>query len=242
MRTLTAVFLFVFILAGAACQSAQNRDERGTPYVFVYLKTGPKVSEKTPEERAQIQKAHLDNIRRLASESKLVVAGPFGKPVHDPSHRGIFIFNVATLEEARALTDTDPAVQEGVLAMELHPFRSASPLPRVLDFERESDAQAAKEGRTRKMGEGIRGYAMITAMDASMAERALAPLVQENKIVMTGRFGGDFAGRGLYVLNAADLDAAEKLIANVRTQMGEIFVDSWWATKNLERLNEVPAK
>ena len=61
----------------------------------------------------------MANIQRLAEMKKLVVAGPFGD---DGRLRGIFVFRVDSLEEARALTLTDPAVQAGRLAMELHPW------------------------------------------------------------------------------------------------------------------------
>jgi uncharacterized protein YciI len=50
---------------------------------------------------------------------KLVVAGPFGD---DGRLRGIFVFRVDSLDEARNLTQTDPAVQAGRLALELHPW------------------------------------------------------------------------------------------------------------------------
>jgi hypothetical protein len=36
--------------------------------------------------------------------------------------RGIFIFDVATIEEARQLTSTDPAIIADALFMELHPW------------------------------------------------------------------------------------------------------------------------
>lgn len=76
----------------------------------------------TPEETpatAELQKAHMANIYRLAETKKLVVAGPFGD---DGQLRGIFVFKVATLAEARALADTDPAVQAGRLALDIHPW------------------------------------------------------------------------------------------------------------------------
>jgi uncharacterized protein YciI len=74
--------------------------------------------EKTPATEA-IQKAHLANIQRLADMKKLVVAGPFGD---NGRLRGIFVFRVDSLEEARNLASTDPAVQAGRLALVIHPW------------------------------------------------------------------------------------------------------------------------
>src|SRR5262249_54090685 len=84
-----------------------------------FLTRGSKwTPEKTPETEA-LQKAHLENINRLAQQKKLVVAGPFGD---NGDLRGIFVFRVASLEEARTLAATDPAVQAGRLAVDLHPW------------------------------------------------------------------------------------------------------------------------
>ena len=85
-----------------------------------FLKRGPNwTPERTPA-TAEIQKAHLANINRLAEMKKLVVAGPFGD---NGTLRGIFVFKVATLEEAKQLAETDPAVKAGRLALEIHPWR-----------------------------------------------------------------------------------------------------------------------
>ena len=66
---------------------------------------------------------------RLAEEGKLIVAGPF---LDDKDIRGIFIFNVGSIEEAKKLTESDPAVKAGVLSMELHPWYGPAILPEVL--------------------------------------------------------------------------------------------------------------
>ena len=87
------------------------------PMYFAFLTRGEKwTAEKTPATE-EIQKGHMANINRLANMKKLIAAGPFGD---DGRLRGIFVFRVSSLEEARALTATDPAVQAGRLAMELH--------------------------------------------------------------------------------------------------------------------------
>lgn len=58
-------------------------------------------------------RGHFDNIGRLAEQGKLVVAGPLGK--NKKEYRGIFILDVNTVEEAKALLATDPAVKEKLL-------------------------------------------------------------------------------------------------------------------------------
>ena len=89
-----------------------------TAYLAFLVRGDKWTPEKTPQ-TAEIQKGHMANIQRLAEMKKLVVAGPFGD---DGRLRGIFVFRVDSLEEARALTLTDPAVQAGRLALELHPW------------------------------------------------------------------------------------------------------------------------
>ena len=96
-------------------------DERGMRmFVLCILKTGPKDGEIKGEERNQIFAGHFANIGRLADEGKLAVAGPFGK--NDKSYRGLYIFNVATIEEAEKLVQLDPAVKAGVFVPDLTPW------------------------------------------------------------------------------------------------------------------------
>ncbi len=93
-------------------------------YVMAFLKKGP-TEIKDSAQRMQLQMAHLKNIQRLAAEGKLIVAGPF---LDDQKIAGIFIFNVESVEEARELTATDPAVKAGELEMELHPWYGSAAL------------------------------------------------------------------------------------------------------------------
>jgi len=97
------------------------------PYVLAYLKKGPNRNQDSVT-AAQLQTAHLENIGRMANEGKLVLAGPF---MDDGDVRGIYIFDVKTVEEARALTETDPAIKAGRLVMELHPWYGSAALPLI---------------------------------------------------------------------------------------------------------------
>ena len=96
-------------------------------YVMAFLKKGPNRNQDSVE-AARLQAAHMANIHRMAEEGSLVLAGPF---MDDGDLRGIYVFNVSTVEEARALTATDPAVKAGRLAMELHPWYGSAALMEV---------------------------------------------------------------------------------------------------------------
>ena len=90
-------------------------------YVFCILKTGPKDASITDKkQRDDIFAGHMANMGRLAGEGKLALAGPFGK--NDRQYRGIFIFAVATVEEAQKLVDTDPVIKTGMMIAELTPW------------------------------------------------------------------------------------------------------------------------
>lgn len=94
-------------------------------YVIAFLRSG-NVSSENKEESQRLQMEHLKNIIRLAEEGVLVLAGPFMSS--DQDIRGIYVFDVKTVEEARTLTETDPAIQAGVLEMELIPWYGSAAL------------------------------------------------------------------------------------------------------------------
>jgi uncharacterized protein YciI len=96
-------------------------------YVIAFLKAGPN-RPKDQKTAADLQAQHMDNINRMAAEGKLVLAGPF---MDDGELRGIYVFDVRTVAEAEALTKSDPAVQAGSLAMELHPWYGSAALMEV---------------------------------------------------------------------------------------------------------------
>ncbi len=101
-------------------------------YVMAFLKRGPNRSLDSAES-AQLQRSHLDNITRLAEEGKLLLAGPF---LDDSDIRGIYIFDVETIEEAQILTESDPAIQSGSLEMELHPWYGSAAVMKINELHK----------------------------------------------------------------------------------------------------------
>jgi uncharacterized protein YciI len=96
-------------------------------YVFAFLHAGPNRDQDSAR-AAELQNAHMQNMVRMAEAGQLVLAGPF---LDDGDLRGIYIFNVKTVEEAEALTNTDPAIQAGRLKMELKEWYGSAALMAV---------------------------------------------------------------------------------------------------------------
>ncbi len=112
-------------------------------YVMAFLKRGPNRSQDSIT-AAQIQSAHLKNIERMAEEGVLVLAGPF---LDNSEVRGIYVFNVESVEEARVLTETDPAVQAGRLIMELHPWYGSAALQELNAIGRRLQKKSVSGGK-----------------------------------------------------------------------------------------------
>ena len=98
-------------------------------YVLVILKTGPTKVPAGPERDAMF-KGHFANMARLAAEGKLALAGPFDG---SDGWRGMFVFAVPEIEEARQLVATDPVVVQGEMVPEFHKYYGSAALMLVND-------------------------------------------------------------------------------------------------------------
>jgi uncharacterized protein YciI len=109
----------ILLLALAAALAAQApRAQDMTTYYMAFLHRGPN-TDMPKDEAEKVQAAHLAHIGRMAASGKLILAGPF-MDQGDP--RGIFVFKVDTMEEAKAMSADDPAVKAGRLRVEIRPW------------------------------------------------------------------------------------------------------------------------
>ena len=146
------VFIFILILFANSRSFSQTDEKRSETefdslyaqqlgaddygmkkYIMAFLKSG-KVKSMDKAESERIQTEHLKNIIRLAEEGVLVLAGPFMS--NDLEIRGIYVFNVKTVEEAKKLTETDPAIRAGLLEMELIPWFGSAALMEINDIHK----------------------------------------------------------------------------------------------------------
>jgi uncharacterized protein len=115
-----------------ALADSLGADEYGMKkYILVILKTGNN-TKAGKQETDSLFRGHMDNINRLASSGKLVVAGPMAK--NDRSYRGIFILDVPTMAEAEILILTDPAVKSDLLGADLYEWYGSAALKKYLPY------------------------------------------------------------------------------------------------------------
>lgn len=114
----------------AELAKALGADDYGMKsYVLVILKTGPNKMPAGPERDAMFA-GHMANIKRLAAERKLALAGPLDGV---DGWRGLFILSVANIEEAKQLVATDPVIRTGEMIAEYHKHYGSAALMLVND-------------------------------------------------------------------------------------------------------------
>jgi uncharacterized protein YciI len=99
-------------------------------YVLVVLKTGPNKMPAGPERDAMFR-GHFANMKRLSEEGKLVLAGPFDGV---DGWRGLFVFAVKDIEEAKALASSDPVLQQQEMVAEYHRYYGSAALMLIKDL------------------------------------------------------------------------------------------------------------
>jgi uncharacterized protein YciI len=108
--------LFILPLFFAILATAQS-EPHASKYFFVLLERPSNAPQLGKEAGDKLQEEDMANIRKLHSEHKLVVAGPF---TDDTSLRGIFVFKADSLMQAQGWANTDPAIKAGLLAAGVH--------------------------------------------------------------------------------------------------------------------------
>jgi uncharacterized protein YciI len=88
-----------------------------TDFTFTFLNKKPDAEKITKEQSEKLMEGHMANIKRLASEGKLLAAGPF------EGGGGIFVFNSGSMEQVKEWINTDPAVKANRWNVEILPYK-----------------------------------------------------------------------------------------------------------------------
>jgi uncharacterized protein len=87
-------------------------------YYLVLLKRAPNAPKLEERELEDLQKKHIGHLRAMYEAGKMVIAGPFDEQ-QDLTMRGMCLYRVTTLDEARKLAEQDPSVKAGRLQVEV---------------------------------------------------------------------------------------------------------------------------
>lgn len=151
----TTAYIFLFALSIFSCNAQNNiaeiadpdksynqkladslgADERGMKnYFLIILKTGPKDSViMDKKEREELFKGHFANMSEMEKSGKLKLAGPFATK-NDLGYRGIFLLDVKTEAEAKALLENDPTIKNKIFDVEILPFYGSAAIPMHLKY------------------------------------------------------------------------------------------------------------
>ncbi len=113
-----SIILSIIILS-SQCAFAQE-------LVFVFLHHKADKVELPKEQVDKIMDGHMANIRKMANDGRLLVAGPF------EGGGGIFIFNSRSVAEVTQWLDDDPGVKAKRWNVEVQPYRWRVGQPRLV--------------------------------------------------------------------------------------------------------------
>lgn len=138
-----SLFTILSLILFSSAISAQNKefdqkladslgaDQYGMkPYYLVILKKGKaEITDKA--KRSELMKGHMNNIKKLSKDGKLIVAGPMLEE-NQNNYSGIFILDAKTKEEAESLVLTDPSVKSRIFDVDIYKWYGSAALPLYL--------------------------------------------------------------------------------------------------------------
>ncbi|MEM9649832.1 MAG: YciI family protein, partial [Bacteroidota bacterium] len=114
MKTLKNVLLILSLLISTEKIYSQNEDQpQLVTYYFVELAPNVEKDSISPSKSQKILNAHLQNIKEMAQQGKLLLAGPFA------DGGGLFVLDAESREEAESWILQDPAVKANIFNFKL---------------------------------------------------------------------------------------------------------------------------
>ena len=117
-RSVVWVGLMLLTALPAMAEDKEEPAMEFESYQLVLLKRGPAWTPDASPELEKLQQEHLTHLFNLGEAGKIVIAGPFSEQ-DDESLRGMCLYRVGSVDEARKLAEADPAVKAGRLKVEV---------------------------------------------------------------------------------------------------------------------------
>lgn len=232
MNTARIVLAAFMVLLGAPAvgqEVADTAKPEPRDYVFVFITTG-EATGLTPEAQREAFGGHFSNMKRMAVAGDLLIAGPFGPPLADPDHRGLFVFDAETIEDGMAHAETDPTYKAGVFKLTAHLMTTDEPLTKL----HELDMKALEElGENAPPGANARAYILATA---PFGETLYEHASKAEGVLIAARLHGSGENESdqiLLWLDAENEEAARKLLPE-----GEWTMHGWFGSKSVAAVGD----
>jgi len=85
-------------------------------FIYVLKLARSRSKELSPADEAVVEK-HFDRLKKALADGKLIFAGPC-----EDKAFGVVVFRAQSSEDAEKFMKDDPAVEQGIMTAELHPF------------------------------------------------------------------------------------------------------------------------
>ena len=208
-------------------------------YQFGILRRGPKwepTTEANKDALTKLQAGHMANIQKMAALGKLVAAGPMED---DGEIRGIFICKTGSVAEAQAAAADDPMIQVGRLKLDWYVWQAPKGIGEKMLAEYKTNP-AMKMTMTKYY------LTLLIAdpkADLAAAQKLLLPHLwdirhnlDDKKYVAAGPFDGKSEIRGLFIINAESLEAAQAIAQRdpmIKAGHLKAEVHTWWVAKEV---------
>jgi uncharacterized protein YciI len=224
---MAAALTAVWLMSGMAGSSAVAQSKMVTFYLCLLVR--PANPAKPPADPAQLQLDHLSNLKAIMAGGKGVITGPIGD---EGRLRGILVLRVGSAEEAKTITDADPAVKAGQLAVEIHPWFAADDIMKPVFHP--ADLATYYFGFLNK---GPKWTPERTPQTEKIQEGHMAHLTESakaGKLVIAGPLGDNGDIRGILVYKTATIDEARAIAAaDPAVKAGRLAVEmhKWFVSK-----------
>lgn len=227
LKTTTAVLVAAWILGGGPGSVALAQEKMVTFYLCLLVR--PANPAAPPADPAQLQLDHLTHLKNVMAGGKGVIVGPIGD---EGRVRGILVLRVSSIEAAKAITDTDPAVKAGQFAVEIHPWFAMDGIMKPVFNP--ADLATYYFGFLNK---GPKWTAEQTPETQKIQEGHMAHLRASGEagtLVIAGPLGDNGDIRGIVVYKTETIEAARAVAeADPAVKAGRLVVDlhKWFVSK-----------
>jgi len=228
------ILITLLLMFHSPAQAAPRPDATDV-YYMVFLRPDPNRQRLPQADMERIQTAHMANINAMAARGVLIAAGPMEDT--PPTISGIFVFKVASLDEATRIATQDPTVVEHRNTVDVVAWRG----PRGIG---EEYARLHREQPDAPVGMGVqplflmyRGPATAGRDEALKAHAAyLERLRADGKIGAAGPTEGNNELLSIVVFNRIAEDEAARLIAaDPAVKAGALRAEAhrWWCAEHV---------